>query len=161
MMAFDQLKTIETPNSRLVYYQVESPSEPWLPYLGDLINKLENIPNVQLANEKTYLYFFKSSSEKDFYESAYWVGREIIGFIPENDLQGAKSYDLYHSKAFSFDLSLESELGKILSGELYRAEQQLRSLAGSQLAPTWRVCLAKSSEQEKNWRLSIQFFQNS
>ncbi|MCP4912029.1 MAG: hypothetical protein GY909_02830 [Oligoflexia bacterium] len=161
MISFDQLKTITTPNSRLLYFQVESVSESWMPYLGELHNKLEKLANVQLANEKIYLYFFKSSGEKDFLETPYWVGQEIVGFVTENDLTGAKIYDLYQSEAFSFELSLEIEMSKILTGEIFRSEQQLRSLAGSQLAPTWRICLEKSTKAQRNWTLSVQFFKNT
>ena len=45
-----------------------------------------------------------------FLETPYWVGQEIVGFVTENDLAGAKIYDLYQSEAFSFELSLEIEM---------------------------------------------------
>lgn len=147
-MSFSWSK-VATPNARAIFQELPMPVLDWGKGTLVLDHKLSQLPNIQLANPFHDLYFFSPTSDENFPELDYWVAREIIGPITEDQLdEELRVIDLDHSSAYEVPVSFSSESSW---KEVFEQEKIARSIIekekGIELADTWRLRLIMKTDQ--------------
>lgn len=130
------------PHARLLFADHLNALDVWSkwPEASQIIDRyIENHPRLALANDGLYLYFFSNQEGGGSSNQVAWVGREITGHVSRPD-QGLKTFDSFKGEVFNWDLPSD-QLGKLDGDGLLRAAGQLKGLAGSSLADTWRVII--------------------
>lgn len=153
---FEGPNLLTVPHARLVYSISSRPKDLWSEWPNEILKIdqfLESQPKIHLAHDALFLYFFGEEAKEA------WVGREIVGHSTHYP-EGLKSFDSFKGEVFEWTLPTAKAF-KLKKNEIFEAERQLRALAGSALASTWRLKiegLGPLSQALEKGKVSFQFY---
>lgn len=145
---------LKTPNARLIYSSFENPNIKWHSIIWQLEDLVRTNSQIQWANNNLYLYFFKKAADPGFWDSQFWVGREVVGFASNQLSEQFEVYDLYAGESVSYKLGKDVSFWNWNPGEIVKIERQLRNECDVLLDDTWRIVISN----EENPEISFDFF---
>ncbi len=135
MLKFDGPHLESTAHARLLYKSFSSEQMSFnelYQTINDIDSFISQSPRLHKAHEYIYIYFFGRDTKE------YWVGREIIGFVPQS-VHEYRVFDSYRGDALSWMIVENQSSDNWTIDNWYHHSDQLRSLASEALAATWRV----------------------
>ena len=147
--------TTNAPNSRLLFlkFPISNRPNPWdtLVQFDQFIDRQRKL---DWANSSIIMHFSKSSTDEQFNSDAYLFGREVVGHMNNELLDGFELQDFNNGASLSCQLEPNQKWEKV-----WQLEKEIRNSRPELDAP-WRLVWNGQKKQEQQYKLgaSLHFF---